>query len=88
MTATKNYILAAEALLDHGPHCMLVGQETDNMSKKLGLKTVANNYFTTAFRKVYREQKVRLGNKDTAASCRGMRLAILTARFPQDRQKY
>ncbi len=43
---------------------MLVGQPADDMAKKLGLETVANDYFNTAFRYAHWKRRVELRNKD------------------------
>jgi len=56
ISETKNPIHAANALLEHGPHCMLVGQAADDMSKKRGLEIVHNKHFTTALRLKHWEQ--------------------------------
>ena len=47
---TKNPILVANALLESGPHTMLVGRAADNLAKDLGFDVVSNEFFTTAFR--------------------------------------
>ncbi|KAI9651772.1 MAG: hypothetical protein M1829_002448 [Trizodia sp. TS-e1964] len=63
VATTKNPILTANALLFHGPHCMLVGQAADDLSKKLGLETVDNKHFSTTFRRTHWEQQDRLRQK-------------------------
>jgi L-asparaginase / beta-aspartyl-peptidase len=80
VTTTKNPILVANALLRYGRHCMLVGQAADDMAKKLGLETVANNYFTTVLRRAHWEQKVRLGNKDTECDLGTVGAIVLDSR--------
>ncbi|TAQ88668.1 hypothetical protein B7494_g2993 [Chlorociboria aeruginascens] len=61
---TKNPILLAKALLDVGPHTMLVGRGADSMAETLGLDTVANSYFTTDLRKDYWERTVSLREQE------------------------
>ncbi|PCG93817.1 Aminoacyl-tRNA synthetase, class II (D/K/N) [Penicillium occitanis (nom. inval.)] len=51
LETTKNPIRLANELLEHGPHTIMVGTAADDMAKKLGLETVPNSYFSTAFRK-------------------------------------
>jgi L-asparaginase / beta-aspartyl-peptidase len=46
---------------------MLVGDAADDLSKKLGLETVANEYFTTTFRRTYWERTVQLDTKNAAS---------------------
>ncbi|KAK3936397.1 nucleophile aminohydrolase [Diplogelasinospora grovesii] len=53
--------------MDHGPHTMLVGRAADETTKKLGFDVVANNYFTTPFRKAYWDQTSRLGQRDAGS---------------------
>ena len=43
----KNPILAAEAVMNHTPHVLLVGCAADEFAKKQGLTIVPNNYFFT-----------------------------------------
>jgi len=62
--ATKNPILLAKALMDHGPHTMLVGSAADEKAKELGLEVVANSYFTTPFRKAYWERLSHSAQRD------------------------
>ncbi|KAL9102403.1 MAG: hypothetical protein Q9163_002448 [Psora crenata] len=62
---TKNPIIAANALLEDGVHCMLVGQPADNMSRKRGMEIVANHHFTVPLRRKHWEQKKRGANPDT-----------------------
>lgn len=50
MKETKNPILTAKALAEHGPHCVLVGVAADDHTKHLGLETVPNEYLLTPFR--------------------------------------
>jgi beta-aspartyl-peptidase (threonine type) len=59
LTTTKNPILAANAILQHGVHCMLVGNAADDMFKKLGLEQVPNTYFETASRRAYWASTIR-----------------------------
>lgn len=53
MKETKNPILTASALAEHGPHCILVGKAADDHTKSLGLETVPNEYFITPFGREY-----------------------------------
>ena len=53
VTTTKNPILAANAILQHGVHCMLVGNAADDKAQRLGLESVPNTYFETASRRAY-----------------------------------
>ena len=46
----KNPILVAKALLENGPHPMLVGQAADDMARQLGYNPVTNETFTTPAR--------------------------------------
>ncbi|KAI9663920.1 MAG: hypothetical protein M1821_007411 [Bathelium mastoideum] len=58
---TKNPILLASALLEQGPHAMLVGQAADKMAKERGLDAVDNSHFTTPFRKTHWERVTQSG---------------------------
>ena len=61
---TKNPIRAANILLEHGPHCMLVGVPADDMAKKMGLEIVPNQHFTTAFRQAFFEKRRQASRED------------------------
>ena len=65
MTETKNPILTASALADHGPHCVLAGKAADDHTKHLGLETVPNSYFVTPFRRAYWEQRSEASSDNT-----------------------
>ncbi|KUL89395.1 hypothetical protein ZTR_04440 [Talaromyces verruculosus] len=51
LETTKNPIRLANELLEHAPHTIMVGTAADDTAKKLGLETVPNSSFSTAFRK-------------------------------------
>ena len=64
MKETKNPILTASALADHGPHCVLVGKAADDHTKHLGFEIVPNGYFVTPFRRDYWERKSQASGDD------------------------
>lgn len=64
MKETKNPILTASALADHGPHCLLSGKAADDHTKHLGLETVPNEFFVTPFRRAYWELSSPARNDD------------------------
>ncbi|KAL8963790.1 MAG: hypothetical protein Q9183_004955, partial [Haloplaca sp. 2 TL-2023] len=53
VTTTKNPILAANAILQRGVHCILVGNAADRMAQRNGLESVPNTHFETASRRAY-----------------------------------
>ncbi|KAF2020256.1 N-terminal nucleophile aminohydrolase [Aaosphaeria arxii CBS 175.79] len=59
LMTTKNPILAANAILQHGVHCMMVGNAADSMAQKVGLESVPNTYFETAIRRAYWASTIR-----------------------------
>ena len=63
-TETKNPILTASVLADHGPHCVLVSKAADDHTKHLGLETVPNGHFMTPFRRAYWERKSEASSDD------------------------
>lgn len=59
LTTTKNPIVAANAILQHGVHCMLVGNAGDAMAQRLGLESIPNTHFETVFRRAYWASTIR-----------------------------
>lgn len=57
--------MAANALLEQGTHCMMVGQAADKLAEKLGMDMVANEHFTTPFRYAHWERSAHQDGKDT-----------------------
>ena len=55
-TRIKNPIIAANSLLENGPHCMLAGPAADAMVENRGLEMVGNDHFTTALRRAHWDQ--------------------------------
>ena len=55
-TRIKNPIVAADSLLENGPHCILAGPAADTMAEKRGLDMVGNDYFSTALRRAHWDQ--------------------------------
>ena len=51
VTATKNPIRLARAVMDKSPHVLLAGKGADLFSKEQGLEQVANEYFSTPDRR-------------------------------------
>lgn len=51
ITRTKNPILLADAVLEHSPHVMLVGESAEIFAKEQSLTLVENSYFHTERRK-------------------------------------
>jgi beta-aspartyl-peptidase (threonine type) len=51
-TRTKNPIRLANAVLEHSPHVMLVGQGAEQFAEQQGLPLVANEYFHTERRRL------------------------------------
>ncbi|KAL9078332.1 MAG: hypothetical protein Q9157_002763 [Trypethelium eluteriae] len=66
LTVTKNPILAADAVLYRGNHCMIAGSAADDLSRKLGLEIVPNTYFSTISRRAFWEANIRIGHQRTA----------------------
>jgi len=46
VTRTKNPILTANAILEQGPHCIIVGKALDDLSAQCGLELVNNDFFS------------------------------------------
>ena len=65
MTETKNPILAASHLAEHGPHCLLFGKAADDHTKHLGLETVPNGYFITPLSRACWERRSQAHNDNT-----------------------
>lgn len=59
---------------------MLVGQPADDMAKKLGLETVANDYFTTAFRHAHWKRRVELEIKNNKGDMGTVGAVVLDSR--------
>ena len=51
VTATKNPIALARAVMDKSPHVLLAGEGADRFSKEQGLEQVPNSYFSTPERR-------------------------------------
>ena len=51
VSATKNPILAARAVMEHSPHVMLAGKGADTFSREQGLEQAPPEYFATDFRR-------------------------------------
>ncbi|KAK4182081.1 hypothetical protein QBC35DRAFT_479397 [Podospora australis] len=66
--ATKNPVAVANALLEQGPHVMLVGRFADEANKNFGFEVVTNDHFTTPYRKAYWDQTAAaLGQRDSGS---------------------
>jgi len=51
ISATKNPILAARAVMERSPHVMLAGKGADQFSREQGLEQAPPEYFATEFRR-------------------------------------
>ena len=65
---TKNPILVANAVLEKGPHPMLVGRAADDYAQELGHDCVANETFTTPLRQSHWHKHAEQFEADAPAS--------------------
>lgn len=62
LKTTKNPILATNAILQYGVHCMLGRNAADDMAQRFGLESVPNMYLEITFRRAYWRQLLKGGD--------------------------
>ena len=68
ITATRNPILLARAVMEESPHVMLQGSGADEFSREVGLDQVPNSYFETEERRAQLQEMRRRETEDVQSS--------------------